>query len=612
MNKFAKHTCGILAALSIPLVCATDLSAKPAVKTPITVTQPDGSSLSIRLHGDEFFHFSTTTDGHLIMNTPDKGYVYAEISRDGIPVATSMRAHDANERTEVEKTFLSSISSEAKGKAIESMRRETISRIPMQKERKSAMLQPGHKWELGRYSYTYPVTGSPKALVVLVEYTDVKFSIDDPHAYFEALLNEEGFSVNGGTGSASDWFKYNSNGKFAPEFDLYGPIKLANNRRYYGGNDRYGNDSNPEEMVIEAIDAIDDEVDLSQYDTNNDGYIDNVFVFYAGKGEADSGIEDTVWPHSYDIEYARPGFTFEYDGVLLNHYACSNEFDSQYRRPDGIGTFVHEFSHVMGLPDLYATTYTNAVTPGQYSVLDYGPYNNKGRTPPNYSSFERNALGWLTPKVFMEDEEITLEPLAETNDCYLIPTEADNEFFLLEYRPLKGNDMYIPAGGMIVWQIDYDEEKWLYNGVNNNDSHQNVMMLKADGKNSTATLSGDTFPGKSGNTTLSYTTRPSLRSWGRNNLGVTIDGITEEDDVIKFNVTLDENYNRPDSNKVEGMDEAAPFSINGMTVSAADDITVFNINGNKVCQLKAGESSLIPTKGIYIISSKGNNRKVIL
>ena len=174
-----------------------------------------------------------------------------------------------------------------------------------------------------------------------------------------------------------------------PDFDIYGPVTLSKNMSYYGGNDIYGNDKNPEKMIIEACQLLDDEVDFAQYDNDGDGYIDNIYVFYAGKGEASGGSKDTVWPHSWNIT-AATSTPYIFDGVRLDRYACSNENEGSH--PDGVGTFVHGFSHVMGLPDLYATSYTSSFTPGAWSCMDYGPYNNDGRTP--RCTAHLNAMPW--------------------------------------------------------------------------------------------------------------------------------------------------------------------------------------------------------------------------
>ena len=140
-------------------------------------------------------------------------------------------------------------------------------------------------------------------------------------------------------------------------------------------------------MVIEACRQLNPEIDFSQYDLDNDQYIDNVFIFYAGQGEASGGSSDCVWPHSWEVEIAEMGSQHIFDNVHLNRYACSNEWELSALgygyRPVGIGTFIHEFSHVMGLPDLDSTQYVeDTFTPGAWSVMDYGPYNNYGCTPP--------------------------------------------------------------------------------------------------------------------------------------------------------------------------------------------------------------------------------------
>ena len=154
---------------------------------------------------------------------------------------------------------------------------------------------------------------------------------------------------------------------------------------YYGENDYRGDDSNPQKMAIEACQQLDATVDFSEYDRDNDGYIDNVYIFYAGRGEASGGSSSTVWPHSWEVS-AVESQTYYFDNVILNRYACGNEWEGD--KPDGVGTFIHEFSHVLGLPDLYSTSYSSAFTPGSWSAMDYGPYNNNGCTPPLYSVFE--------------------------------------------------------------------------------------------------------------------------------------------------------------------------------------------------------------------------------
>ncbi|MBD5234542.1 MAG: M6 family metalloprotease domain-containing protein [Bacteroidales bacterium] len=386
---------------------------------------------------------------------------------------------------------------------------------------------------------SFPVTGNPRALILLVEYQDVRFTVDDPADYFSRMVNEPGFSDYGGTGSALDFFKENSCGLFEPQFDVLGPVTLPQPQAYYGANDGRGDDLRAHMMVVDGCRALDSKVDFSVYDNDGDGYVDNVFVFYAGEAESSTGVADQVWPHTFFLRYAS-SVPVILDGVQLDRYACSNEWNgargSRPARPDGVGTFVHEFSHVMGLPDLYSITYNSAFTPGPWSTLDYGPYNNDGCTPPNYSIFERYALGWMQPREITEAANVRLETIVQ-NSGAMIPTIKDTEFFLFENRQQEGWDTYLPGHGMLVWHIDYDPGVWTTNTVNTTVGHQYVDLEEADGMGSEETRADDAFPGGLERTSFTDTTIPSMLPWTGRSIGLPVTDITESaDGIITFKV----------------------------------------------------------------------------
>ena len=534
MNKFSLT--GAIAAGIITL-CNIQADAIPARHGLFTFTQPDGTEINVRLVGDEHAHFYLTEDGYLLINNNDT-FFYGEIDDTGSIAATDIKARSVGERTTAENDFLKKIDKSQIATAIENCARERTS-IRYKSRRNSVARAAAASPGPGLFPGTsYPSKGDQKAIVILVEYTDVKFQTPDPVDYFSRMLNEEGFSSYNGTGSARDFFIENSGGQFTPQFDLYGPIALPHNMAYYGANDAYGNDMRPHKMVIEACEQLDDTVDFSEYDRDKDGYIDNIYVFYAGRGEASGAPAATVWPHSWDISEAEPSSKYMFDGVQLNRYACSNEWEQEGTsgRPDGIGTFVHEFSHVMGLPDLYATAYSDAFTPGTWSALDYGPYNNDGCTPPNYGAFERYALGWMDPEIIDHRTTITLEPVSSNKAC-IIPTSSENEFFLLENRQQDGWDKYIPGHGMLIWHVDYNSSVWTANTVNNSSYHQYVDIEEADNIQSEGSRAGDTFPGVAGKTSFTDDTTPSMRTWNGAKLNLPITDITEnEDGTITFNV----------------------------------------------------------------------------
>lgn len=511
-----------LAILGLALLCSQVSQAVPAKRGLVVMRQPDGTELKVRVVGDEHSHHYLSEDGYLLVFDGDTFY-YGGLDATGNITRSDIVAKPVDRRSAEAESWLRGVDMTAVNQALGRRAASAAGRRGVRNVRRGSV---------GLFDTGFPSMGQQKGLVVLVEYTDVKFTEDDPYSYFSRMLNEDGFSDYGGTGCAAEYFRESSMGQFLPQFDVYGPITLSNNMSYYGGNDWMGNDRNPQKMVIEACQQLDDEVDFTEYDRDGDGYIDNVFVFYAGRGEASGGSPNTVWPHSWNVTAAE-STPYYFDGVRLDRYACSNEWEGS--RPDGVGTFIHEFSHVMGLPDLYATDYSSAFTPGEWSVLDYGPYNNDGRTPPLYSIYERYSLGWMQPQVLDGPANITL-PSIGTNEGCMVATGDDNEFFLIENRQQTGWDSYIPGHGMLVWHIDYEPYVWENNTVNNQANHQYVDLEEADGTRNEQSRAGNAFPGTEGVTSFTDDTTPSMRTWSGQRLNMPITDIAEVGGRIEFKV----------------------------------------------------------------------------
>lgn len=535
---------GMIAAAAL---CGLQLSAKPAKPGLLSVPTADGSHITVRLTGDEFYHQYFTEDGYPLFEKEGNFY-YCNFDANGNVIDSGIKAGEKSTRTAAVNAFLSKVDMST----LESRISLAASRSPRRASLQAGALPfnaparagegevDGPPYEKGYGLFPdlrFPAYGDQKAIVILVEYTDVKFNKNypsgvTPYDYFNRMLNEDGFDLYGGTGSAAQYFRENSNSNFRPQFDVYGPVTLSRNQAYYGGNNYMGNDQHPADMVKEACEQLDSIVDFRDYDRNGDGVVDNVFVFYAGRGEASGGSANTVWPHSWNMASAGYG-NLKFDGVRIHTYGCTNEWENQ--RPDGVGTFIHEFSHVMGLPDLYATSYTSSFTPGEWSALDYGPYNNNGMTPPNYGAFERYALGWIKPREIDRAVTGTLQPITE-NVCGVIRTPLETEFFLVENRQQHGWDAFIPGHGMLVWHIQYDSTVWQNNVVNNTPSHQYVDIEEADGTQSDYSRGGDCFPGTAGKTAFTSETIPAMKTWLGTAVDYPITDIAESDGVVTFNV----------------------------------------------------------------------------
>lgn len=496
------------------------MNAVPAKKVFIDLPQPDGTTVKVMRVGDEYNHYYLSEDGVPMLTGGDGLLHFVSLDNAGKIVLSEIKAADVARRSPAARAAVAEVDVEAVRGALDA--------------RRSPRRSPNSG--VGLFSTSFPRTGDIRGLVILVEYSDYKFQVSNPASYFGDMLNLDGFNSYGGTGCAAEYFREQSGNQFRPVFDVLGPVTLPNKRSYYGGNDYWGDDRHPEEMVIDACDILDDQVDFSLYDMDNDGVIDNVFVFYAGQGEASYGSEDTVWPHSWEISESA-GITKYYDGKLLNRYACSNEWEQS--RPDGVGTFIHEFSHVMGLPDLYHTTSGSATyTPGAWSVMDYGPYNNDGCTPPNYSAYERNALGWIEPHELTQAESIVLNPITSGEAC--IYSCSQNEFFLFENRQQEGWDAYLPGHGMLIWHVDFDQYVWDNNTVNNTSSRQRVDIVEAGGtanSSSATTMASYPWPGTRNKTSFTSSTSPAFKTQSGLPIDMPVTDITESPaGIISFDV----------------------------------------------------------------------------
>ena len=557
----------------------------PATPFPVTRVQPDGSEITVYLKGDEFFRYEVTLDGYLVKKDKKGFYNYAQRVQQGKIISTGVRVNQIERRTSIEKNLLKTISAN-----------QDLSSISA--ESRAARVKTAPEDLVSQK--IYPRTGSPKSLVILVNFKDVSFVTPNPKTAFTNLLNQVGYSTNGGTGSARDYFKDASNGNSSPEFVVAGPYTLPNNRAYYGENDTTNNDDDirPRDMVIHACnEASSKGVDFSQFDTDGDGIVDNVFIYYAGHNEAEGGPDESVWPHRWALSSST---NLIINGKKVIGYACTSELrGNSGSTMCGIGTFCHEFGHVYGLPDYYitdASVKTKHHTLSTWNIMDSGAYLNLGRTPPTYSAYDRFYLGWLTPTILNSPDDITLNDLKTSNQAYLITQSGSHnlngsnpnplEFFTLENRQKKSWDAYLPRSGMLITRIYYNQSNWYNNVPNNNPLAMGVDIIEADGTDNETTKTGDPFPGLQNIISFS----PRLRSGI--DISKPLTRIKEKNGIItfkfmggKFPPVLNSNYNALSSfSTIQGTPSVAQeFTIGGINIP---DSLVINFNYSTHFQLK--------------------------
>lgn len=315
--------------------------------------------------------------------------------------------------------------------------------------------------------------GTKKAIVILAQYTDKKFTADNSLDLYKKAINGINYKDGDFRGSVRDYFRAQSNGQFDIDFDVVGVCPLKYPYSHYGKN--VGDDEpNTYEMIVEACQwAHNNGTDFSKYDWNGDGKVDQVYVIYAGLGEADGGTTNTVWPHMFYLsayegtEYYEKGLTL--DGVTIDTYACGPELQGDGRN-NGVGTFCHEFSHCMGFPDLYDYN-SSWFGMGYFDLMDSGSYNGDGYLPAGYSAAEKSDCGWIELKDMTNITETVnvtdMAPQTKNGDAYIIKNKGnENEYFVVEYRAKDGWDAEIPGEGIMITHIDFDQDIWDYNTAN--------------------------------------------------------------------------------------------------------------------------------------------------
>ncbi len=448
----------------------------------------NGQTVTLTLRGDETFHYYTTPDGRP-MQQLDNGTWQADM-RD-----VKALHEQASARRNAHRAQLA------------------------QQTRRYAM--QARRGEMG-------YTGTKRGLLILVNFTDVKMTAGT-QAIYNQQLNGLNNPVGDNYGSVREFFRSQSYGLFDIEFDIVGPVTVSKSMSYYGSNDRSGQDKYPEVMIKEACQLADPYVDFSDYDWDGDGEVENIYVTYAGYGEAQGGDDDTIWPHQWMLSESSVGALY-FDGVKVDTYATGSELNGNSGSTlDGIGTMCHEYGHCLGLPDFYDTDYENFGM-SDWDIMDSGSYGGDGYCPSAYTSYERMFCGWLDPVELQPNTRINGMAGIEDNPvAYIIYNDANHdEYYLLENHTQTGWNSAQPGYGMLILHVDYDATAWIDNTVNNTASRQRMTIIPADNKFNYSTYdgdkyfyanAGDLYPNSAGNTELTDESTPAAKLYRSNTDG---------------------------------------------------------------------------------------------
>lgn len=473
----------------------------------------DGTEVKAQLVGDEFLHYYVSEDGTKYVQDESTG-LYRKMTDE-----------------------------------VTAQRRAAVRR---------AQAQGRQKRMLRKAQASNVFQGTKKGLVILAEFTNSKFKSGHDLALYRRIANEVNYSDNNFRGSIKDYFKAQSHGQFELDFDVAGICQLQHPYAYYGKNNSQKEDVKPGEMVAEAcLWAHEHGINFSKYDWNGDGEVDQVFVLYAGHGEASYKDANTIWPHMYYLSASDYGKPLSLDGVTVDTYACSSELNGDGNL-DGIGTFCHEFSHCMGFPDLYDTSYAGWFGMGDFDLMCSGSYNGDSKCPAGYSAYEKAECGWLTLKDMTNIEQETsivgVQPMSADGDAYIIKNKGhEDEYYILENRQKTGWDSYLPASGLMITHVDYDADIWDWNmpntsgkyedanGNTKTNDHQRLTIFRAGKSTDEYGDASDLYPYGSNNS-LTKTSSPAAtlhntNSDGSNYMHIDINNIAVKSGKASFTLS---------------------------------------------------------------------------
>lgn len=519
MNQPVKITLFIIISWLLIFYTAA-YAAKPPANI-IKYKQPDGSFLYLTLHGDEYLSYYKTTSGEVVAAGRDGFFYHATIDGEGIR-SSGARIIPQN------KTKSGAVASSENLHILSDLRQKRINELKRASVQAAAPLPvSGHG--VKRLSY----------LVVPVQFKDVKFTIENPKDFFSALLNQKGYSYDGATGSAADYFNENFGGVYSFSFTVADIVTLDKELSHYGQRNSTAADANVEELVISVCESLSTSgTDFSQYDNNSDGYIDNIAIIFAGTDEAQSANPNSIWPQRGDLSYKN----IIYGGVKPGSYTCTPELNCNGQTgefyPATIGLFCHEFSHALGLPDLYdANAEIEGLASALYgslSIMDYGCYLNQGRTPPYFNSIEREILGIGEVVEVVAGERYSLSGVEAEDRLYRLSTENDGEYFLIECRNRERWDRYCGADGIVVYHIDKSDNicgglsaarRWELNIINSYAAHECAKVLFPPTENSFSQLS--------------YHSPSPLKDWSGRPLGIRLSNVNYNGATLDFSVEDD-------------------------------------------------------------------------
>lgn len=499
----------------------------------MSMEQPDGTQVDVRLYGDELYIRGEGLDGYSVIRDPKTGYIcYADLNADSTDWVSTGRIYRGTEGGDSTSALAKAGSGRTKGLDLkpEAKRRiranisdklglaalEAEARAAAASMNASAPSQASHAIGALRKSSAVDSVKRVLGVIVLVDFPDVRATFTKEQ--ISDMGNLKGFNVNGNNGSIHDYFLDVSHGKFDYSLMVTDYYTAKNNKAYY---DRPGGYEGGQELIKEALQALAAKgFDFSTLSVSGSGTVRGVNVLFAGAAGKTWG--QGIWAHRGNIP------TLNFNGVKVSGYMLTDIGTSLT-----IGTFIHESGHLLfGWPDLY--DYDNDSRGlGTYCLMSGQNYKNP--QPPN--AWLRAGQGWepLIDLKTVTNGLVSVPSNGRANYKYVNPANA-KESFIIENIAKKGRWANLPDFGLMIWHVD--------EGGNNSwqdetaARHYEVSVTQADDKfdlERNINYGGPNDLYRAGNNAaFTSVTAPNSKWWNGSASGLGIVNISAIKDTMTF------------------------------------------------------------------------------
>jgi len=511
--------------LSFILLLSQSAFSMPAYPHFITVKQPNGEEITLKMKGDETMKWMESEDGYSLLYDNDKNIVYAMVDKDGNMIPSAIRASNIDNRSPEISAELKKIS---KRLQYSQSQKQVFRQVREVKE--NTLLRSSKRLQT--------TNNNAKAICALIGFPDkpITKALSD----FEQLMNQIGYRSSNARGSVRDFYLENSYGQLDLIITVVGPYVAVNNWSYYGASDARARD-----LAKEAADFTFNEANINpaDYDNDGDGYIDAFHFLYAGYGEEAGGGSDCIWAHMWGFNHP-----LVYGSKRLDVYSCSPELRGNGGSSiTSIGPICHELCHIFGSPDFYDADGEESGGDfdgtGDWDLMASGSWNGNGDTPAHINMYQKIDFGWVSPIELNSTQTITDMPNSALNPvAYTVLTPTSGEYYVLENRQREGFDRNVPGTGLLIYHVSGITQQSLEWNEINTGHPQKVYPVYASSPLELPTGAPDSYGLISSNgctfntnrNSFSKSTKPAMLTWGGVDVAKPITEIKEVNRLISF------------------------------------------------------------------------------